>query len=276
MRFSRTIIFSLILSLLSVGMVAAQDADDFDLPILENGDSVSGVFTDTQDTQIFAFFGSEGDSITLHMRQVPDESPLDPLLIVINAEGRVIAADDDGAEAPFYSAKIEGFSLPEDGLYFVIATHNGALINTLSDQLGDDTMSAGLEYELDIRGITTPDNDDFPPLVSLNNGEAIIEINETTPVSLLTLTIEDARRISIATAAVDGEVDTILWLFAPGGMRIGLNDDADGAAPYSLINSLPLEEEGTYIVIVTGYLFEQTSNLDFDWEQDGIVLVVAE
>lgn len=255
-------IVTLLLLLLAFGGLAyAQeetDATDLNFIQLEDGEAVSGVFEDVVNAQLYMFLGSAGDEVTIEMVQA-EESLLDPFLVLIGSRGQVYAEDDDSGDVPL-SALIDGFELPEDGLYFVLATSfNGLRRGAVDDEEGMEPEF----YELTVSGINTPDDLEDAESYAYFSGRMapgdanVLELTVEEPIFFVTFSASDDEAVTITTSD-DGDgdpVDTLLYLFNPFGERIAVNDDAGDGTLFSQIETLT-EEEGIYMVFATAYQYQ--------------------
>lgn len=80
--------------------------------------SVSGLIDDQHNTEEYVFFGQQGDVIQITMERVSGN--LDALITLYDSDRKQIAFDDDsGGEQ---NAALEGFALPGDGTYIIVAS----------------------------------------------------------------------------------------------------------------------------------------------------------
>ncbi|MFW5690942.1 MAG: hypothetical protein ACOCXZ_00460 [Chloroflexota bacterium] len=272
----------LLLALMFAGPAAAQDNEDNDiyLPLLlENGDVVLGNFLDSVNAHLYGFYASAGDTVSISMVQQPEDSLLDPYLILISADGRVIDTDDDGGPV-FYSALMDNVTLPEDGLYLVLATDRLGLRFNYEDAFSEmDVSEIELTYELTIAGINTPDDVDALEIdaVPLSFGEVVeFEINQTRAVGFAVFEGLEGDVISLTTLDQGDDLDTIVNLFEPEGLRLAINDDGEDLGLYSQITDAELPEDGLYLVMVTVYGFQDSYDPTLPWDQEGIVGLTLE
>ena len=87
------------------------------LTILYNS-TVRGTIDDGHVAIAYAFLGNAGDVITLALNKT--SGSLDPALLLFSTQSVELANDDDSG--PEKNARIVDFVLPEDGIYYVIAT----------------------------------------------------------------------------------------------------------------------------------------------------------
>jgi len=89
-----------------------------EVPRLLYGTVVQDAITADDPDSLFAFWGVEGDSISIVMNR--SEGTLDPVLELLDNERLRIVRDDDGGSG--INAVLENFSLPYTGVYYIRAT----------------------------------------------------------------------------------------------------------------------------------------------------------
>lgn len=214
--------------------------------VLEDGVPVEGTFTPEMTMQLYLFFGTEGDTITVTMEAISDG--LDPFLMVLGPRGELLAIDDDSAGN--LDAQVSDVVLPADDLYVVVATtpfsgHSNGSIgardvarytlkvvgNTPPASLLGQTvnlMGSTLTYGVPLRGRITPEEPIFYFVFKGAAGDVV------------TIEMESS------------DFDTLLYLFDETGQRIAVNDDA-ASTSVSRIESLELPTTGFYLVAATLY-----------------------
>lgn len=249
----RTLRWLLIIILITTtGMAQAQDAA-YELPALENGDTVDGLFEENIISQLYAFYATAGDNISISMTQDGD-SELDPFLVLLDSEGVVLAYDDDSGGQ--FSALIE-YTIEDDGAYFVLAT---SFYNNYLDGTETET-SEEQAYSLSISGQNTPSDVDNADIVSLeveslNFGDVVNgESSEDAPAAIFSFEGQAGTSVSVG-VSTDG-FNSVVYLFAPDGSRIAVDP--------SLV-SLELEEDGVYLVVVVDWYFYQAIDNDGEFE----------
>lgn len=271
------IVLSVLLALGMVFGVQAQDQDDDEddqfLPLLlVNGEPVEEFMDVVTNAQIFAFLAQAGDEASISMTPL-DDAVIDPYLVLFTADGQVLASDDDGgADDVPLAARIEDVVLPEDGIYFVLATERFGLRfdsedSGLASVLNDEADGA---YSIMVTGITLPE--DFEDLrldlFEVSTGEQFeVDASREQPALLLLLPLEAGDTVDIVTGDAGDDLDTILYLFDPFGYRLAVNDDDDGL--YAAINAYEADFTGTHLIIATVYNFQTAPDEDSDWEQNG-------
>lgn len=102
------------------------------------GDARRGTISDVVNEVIYVFPARAGDTITASMRAQDDS--FDPLLILTNNLGdELIRNDDNLNEENIADSLIDGYVLPRDGFYTLIAT------NASSDSYGDYELQLTLD-----------------------------------------------------------------------------------------------------------------------------------
>lgn len=87
--------------------------------VLERGVLTEGALSRDEGANLYTFTAALGDVLSLHMDAVSGD--LNPLLIVLDASGTELARNDD-REAGNVNSRIDGFTIPYDGTYYVVAT----------------------------------------------------------------------------------------------------------------------------------------------------------
>ncbi len=98
----------------------ATSAGDYLLTVDPAPSFVDGWFIDeTNPEEFYDLSALAGERVVLEMRTTSDSERTDPVLVILDAQGTVVAEDDDGGGYP--NARIE-FDVPADGDYTVVAT----------------------------------------------------------------------------------------------------------------------------------------------------------
>lgn len=93
-------------------------SDYLGLPELNYGETADGVISNEQFVNIFVFFGSKGDEISVSMEAT---DTLDPKLILLDANRIPLAENDDIVDGQVRDSLLE-YVLPDDGYYAIVAT----------------------------------------------------------------------------------------------------------------------------------------------------------
>ena len=92
-------------------------------PLLTSGERVSASITNLDDFDLYAFDGQVGDVVTVSM--VASAGRLDTVLVLLDSQGFRLADNDDAVIGESTNSLIREQVLPEDGRYYVLATHFG-------------------------------------------------------------------------------------------------------------------------------------------------------
>ena len=81
------------------------------------GTTVTGSIDDATPEVLYAFWGVEGDVITVSMNR--GDGDLDPVVSILNSDQRAVVSDDDGGSGQ--NARIDRYVIPVTGTYYVRA-----------------------------------------------------------------------------------------------------------------------------------------------------------
>jgi len=208
---------------------------------LRYGDTVANSITDGAPQVFYTFRAQRGDIITLTMRR--DSGTLDPLLRIVNVSRQIIAQDDDSLNA--HDARIERFTIQEDGQYLIIATRYGGeagqtIGNFLLTLQRADNSGLGASPEVSI------------PLTS-----GIPDERELSAERWQLFYSFSARRddlITLRLDRVDGSLDPFIELLDANLQPLISHDDIEeGVQRNSLIEDYRIPADGTYYVIATRF-----------------------
>lgn len=87
---------------------------------LNIGDSVDGTIGGGVSQRQYVFEARAGDVVTIRMERTGGD--LDPLLVVLDPQGRELARNDDAPLPSDYNAALQNLRLPADGRYVIVAT----------------------------------------------------------------------------------------------------------------------------------------------------------
>lgn len=275
-RFGKVWLTIAIVLVLLVSMTASVQAQDdlerlLDLTELRPNVPEDGVFEGNIAARLYSFLAEGGDTVTITMIQ-SELSTLDPFLVLIGGFGEVLAYDDDGSDRISLAAQIDEFEIPFDGRYYLLATDT----NFLRRQPELDTSSAGsleiepLEYTLELKGAHAPEANSIEPLFleEMISGDAFeIEISPEFPIFFAIFEADEDDALTVS--ALSDEVDTLLMVFGATGNRIAVNDDIGPGNYSSELDSFRITRSGPYLLLVTGYGFEEAS--DPGWTNHGFI-----
>lgn len=200
--------------------VFAQDTD---------GDVRPGEVTAEQPRADFELDLSDGQMVTL---TTLSDTNFDTVLQVLDADGRVLAENDDYAGGGLQSQII--FQPPAPGVYTASVTGFGDSFGAFELEI-QDGVDFGLSDAADIL---------FQEVVSLASGS---------PTQTVRVDLDDGDIAVINTYAITPGVDTTLELRGPNGSVIAQNDDSlEGGTLDSRI-VLEIGESGSYEIIAGSY-----------------------
>jgi hypothetical protein len=246
-------------------LVGAQSDDALDFPILVSDDPVDALFEEGVYAHMWAFWGAEGDLVTIQMNRAED-SMVDPYLILFGSSGEILAVDDDGGSV-VRDALISEVELPADDMYLVLASSADYVL--LNSNMRAQTSTGPMGYTLILEGATEPDNDVQLELnaTEMDPGDtATLEISQEFPVAFVTFLADEGDLVTITTTPAGSEVDTMLYLFSTDGTAIGFDDDG-ATAPYSQLTDVEIPVTGLQLVLATSYQFYSAP--EGDWENTG-------
>lgn len=230
---------------------------------LEIGATAAGTLTSAGPVERYTFEGRAGLVVTITLAS----TDFDAYLILENAEGVALAADDDGAGGS--DARIAAFALPADGLYTIVA---GSYTNM---GVGDFTLT--LEA---LEGPTptlaeTPVAPDTPTPTGTVEPDITPTPIEPTPTQTEPATPESAGSITIGQAVtgaltdearsaaytlegragdivsislISNDFDAFLRVLDPSGLELAHDDDS-GSGLNALIALLHLPADGLYTIM---------------------------
>lgn len=269
---------------LTVSVASAQDAtpeaQSLSIPVLVEGEAVDGEF-DTSTMQLYYFLGTEGDKVSITMEQERN-STLDPYVILLGANGEVIAYNDDNSSGDLrpLASEITDAELPADGAYLVVATSFTELREPSVSV--DSPLDEPLAYTLIVSGFSEPANADDPNITNLNgfvvdaaddgtiDADGVMTISADAPVQYIFFPATQGQEISLttseATDSTDQLSDTLVYVFDASGARIAGSDDANGLYAAT---SVEAPDDGLYIAFVTAYGYQYASDTSTDFTSVG-------
>lgn len=96
------------------------DTAEFDITA---GQESTGALSDSNPNDLYRFEGTAGTAVTITMKKIDDSSNLDPYLKLYDADGNLLAENDDATDVVeglgFLDSQIAQFTLPSDGIYVI-------------------------------------------------------------------------------------------------------------------------------------------------------------
>ena len=219
--------------------------------VLADGSALSADFDQTDGMHLYAFEGANGSSVTISMTAT--DGDIDPLLLLLRQDGRVEAWDDDSAGNLNSSLQ---WTLPESGLYFVLATTPRELYFHSEEDANEGS------YRIEISGASNTSDLELDPS-SLPIQEVGLDttlqasLTEQQPVFFAWLTVQDS--IVVDLSAPSSEADTLMYVFDVEGRRIAIDDDGGPDGTSAFVPGLPLTEPGQYLIMVTTFSFHEVN-----------------
>ncbi len=204
---------------------------------LRLGEPVRGTISDESPRHLYSFAAQQSDVITVRMSRLSGD--LDPLLIVSDANGSILAvSDDDGERA---DALVEFQRLPSDGRYFVIATRFGQ----------EHGVTQG-EYSL----VVERAGNSLVVTSTLAYGSQVLgRINAQTPLAFYFLNAQRGDVLTITMRRTSGTLDPHLDLATVEGLVLASDDDsmAGGSTLDAAITNFTVPQTGLYLVVATRF-----------------------
>ncbi|MEE2565080.1 pre-peptidase C-terminal domain-containing protein [Hyphobacterium marinum] len=201
------------------------------------GDVRPGEVSAEQPRADFELDLSEGQMVTLTTRS---DTNFDTVLQVLDANGRVLAENDDYAGGGLQSQVI--FQPPAPGFYTAAVTGYGGGFGSFELDVHEG-VDFGLSGEADIL---------FQEVVSLANGS---------PTQSVRVNFSAGDIAVINTFAITPGIDTTLELRGPNGAVIAQNDDSQEGGTLDSQIILEISESGQYAVIAGSYSGSDTGDL---------------
>ncbi len=184
----------------------------------------------------YTFEAQAGDIIDIRMNGTSGN--LDPQLVLLDAQDVELARNDDADTTTTRDSAIQGFAIPVNGTYTIVATRFGE-----NEGVSEGTFNLTLTRA-----------------VSATPGTGVGEvqtatgtINNDQPGMSFTYTVNVNEVVTVELVRTSGDLDTLLIILAPDGREIVRNDDQSSDSTNSRIENLLLNEQGDYTLIATRY-----------------------
>ncbi|MBN1964203.1 MAG: PPC domain-containing protein, partial [Anaerolineae bacterium] len=213
----------LVMSLLVVGVIPALAQGDG--TTLNYGDSVLGEITADVYEVFYTFTGSAGDQVVISLNKLQDG--LDPYLDLLGPDGSSLYVDDDGGGN--LNSLLGPFALPADGTYTIVATR---FMRETGGSVGAFRLTLQLAQ---------------PTPLTLN--EAVtVELSEAQPFAFFSYPGTPDMVFSLSGQGT-GDADYNISVRDPQGGYV--NSWYAQAGGNALLDPLPLNQAGDYIIVVT-------------------------
>ncbi len=202
---------------------------------LNYGDIVQARLTASENRQAYYFRARRGDVVSVQMTTL--NGNLDPLLLLVDNEGRVLAMNDDSDSS--LNAVISTVRIPEDSFYFVIVTRYGHALGVTEGEF---------ELQLKREGVLSEAG------VYLNYGDSVVGIinRETPRVSY----VFEARRgdiINLRMRRISGNLDSYVAISTADGQVLVANDDRSEGGLDAAIEDFLILDPGFYTIVASRF-----------------------
>ena len=201
--------------------------------------AVSDEITEEIPWLVYTYGAEAGEIVTFEMRV--NAGNLDPVLIVLDPEGREIARNDD-ANSQTLNSRIENILLEEAGEYMIVATR-------FRQQSGGSIGTFTLEV---LPSTGTQSNASFSQPITYGDTVEGEIINQRQPV-IYTFMGSAGDNVTITMTADDDALDTLLILTDGFGVEIATNDDAGDGSTNSHIETATLPDDGYYTIVASPF-----------------------
>ena len=227
-----------LLLLTAVFMIIPAQAQDTpaDQTSLDYGAHITGEISPKQDRSVYYFDGLRGEVVAISVTATKGD--LDPILTLIDANGRVIAQRDDGNGTR--DVKIPALTIPQSLRYYVIVGRFGM-------SLGSTTGTFMLNIErIGVSGESGS---------ALRYGDSVINnISNMSPQIYYSFQAKQGDIIDVTMQRNSGNLDPYLQVVNSSSKVIAESDDMSGSGSLDAgVKSLVINETGTYIIVATRY-----------------------
>lgn len=228
----RAVVLLLSMILVLNGITGAQEPDETSVSY---GGLVTGRISNQTPRAVYYFDGLRGEVISIRLEATSGD--LDPVLTVMDLSGRVIASADDSDGVR--NVVIGALNVPSSSRYYVVV-----------GRFGYGLGSTAGEYELELSriGVSSASGS------ALRYGDSVINnITDMTPQVFYSFRAERGDIVNIRMQRDSGDLDSYLQVVDSHAFVVADNDDVPGSGLDAEINSLVIEEAGTYIIKATRY-----------------------
>jgi hypothetical protein len=202
------------------------------IPILV-GDTQEGSLTDGEYAKYYAFDARQNDLITARMNRA--NGSLDSFLVLADSNLQEVATDDDSGGGQ--NAKIDGFMIPADGRYYLIATRLDRDKGTTSGNFKLEFQSLGNAFD----GVPVDAQ-------RISYGTTITgRIDDLTPQVLYAFYGVAGDAITASVNRGDGDLDPVLDILSSDQVSLTSDDDS-GGGQNARIARYVLPRTGLYFV----------------------------
>ena len=201
------------------------------------GDSVMGTIEPSTELDMFTVNAQSGDLLTLLLNE--KTAAIEPFVQIYNPDGTLLLSQ--GGSATVF---LDNVALEETGTYKIL----------VADSAGDETG----DYSLSLQRTNNPTN-----AIPLAFGDSVMgTIDPSTEIETYVFSGSNGDLASIQVTEITSAIEPFLQIYNPDG---SLLRRASGSAT-ALLNNVPLEETGTYKIVVADSAGDETGdyNLTFN------------
>ncbi len=207
---------------------------------LRYGDSVVNRISAGAPQLYYSFLATRGDLVNISMQRISGD--LDSLLQVTDSSGVVLASDDEVANSGSLDAEISHLSIPQDGLYVIVASRFGQAAGT---------SEGGFYLTLQEAKDSGVGNSAQAPLPLAPNIPLEGDVTTDHSAQYYRFEAKAGDIISLTMEKLTGNLDAYLSLLDAGGSQIALNDDAQDGSQNAGIDNFYIPTDGLYTVVAT-------------------------
>ncbi|MBZ0279874.1 MAG: PPC domain-containing protein [Anaerolineae bacterium] len=225
------------------------------IPLLVN-QIEDGELTNQNYTRYYVFDAKQNDLITVRMDRV--QGSVDAFLVLADANLQEITTDDDGGGGQ--NAKIDGFLIPSDGTYYILATRFDREAGTTAGSFRLELQSLGNAFD----GVS-------PETQRISYGTTITgRIDEITPTVSFAFWGVEGDAVTVSLNRGDGDLDPVVRILDSNGTVVAEDDDS-GGGKNARVARFVLPRTGIYTIEAARF-----SGLDGDPNTRGsFILVLA-
>ncbi|MDX1992090.1 MAG: PPC domain-containing protein [bacterium] len=212
--------------------------------VLRYGDTITNTISAQTPELYYSFRALQGDVVNITMHHLSgDLDPYLQIVQVVNGQAIVILESDDAIPNSL-DARIEGFIVPAQGTYYIVATRYGQIAGTST---GNFLLT--LEEAASSGQGTSP-----LAALSIRQGDTVEgTLAEDTYQRYYRFEATQDDLLTIRMNRLDGDLDCYLILTDANLRELTFDDDSGEGVQNSLISSFRVPTTGTYYVIATRY-----------------------
>ncbi len=234
MHCTRLILILLLLLASGGSALRARQGDDTPTP-LPYGEVQSGTLNNRSPRALYIFEGLRGERVAIELRAVSGD--LDPVLVVLDASGAVIATRDDTRGSR--DASIE-LSIPRSGIYTVIVGRFG---------YGQGSTSGSYELRIDRIGVSSASGS------MLRYGDSVLNsIDNLNPQVYYSFRAAQGDIVNIRMQRTSGNLDPYLQVVDSSAYIIAENDDLPASGTLdAAVEGLVIQQSGVFVIVATRF-----------------------